>query len=129
MLHEEMVLDYSTKFDMLAASLRKLTKTQVVFPVDSEEFMHCLQELHVFTNVFLIKNGYVSQDLQKLVKAFVDNKRLIRIRIHVDIKFIAKVICALDKRIYLWLQQCNIRSAVADTYLCLVDFTPLIQDI
>ena len=35
-LHEGMVLDYSTEFDMSAVSLSKLTKTQVVFPVDAE---------------------------------------------------------------------------------------------
>ena len=35
-LHEGMVLDYSTKFYMSEASLGKLTKTQVVFPVDAE---------------------------------------------------------------------------------------------
>ena len=46
-----------------------------------------------------------------------------------DKKFIAKFICAVDERIYLWLQQCSICSAVTDTYLYLVDFTPLIQDI
>ena len=46
-----------------------------------------------------------------------------------DSKFIAKLICAVDERIYLWLQQCRIRSEVTDTYLCLVDFTSLFQDI
>ena len=46
-----------------------------------------------------------------------------------DIKFIAKFICAVYERIYLWLQQCSICSAVTDTDLCLVDFTPLIQGI
>ena len=46
-LHEGMVLDYSTKFDMSEALLIKLTKSQVVFPVDAEEFIHCLQGLHI----------------------------------------------------------------------------------
>ena len=80
-------------------------------------------------NFFLKNNSYVSQGLQKLVKFWVDNKRLIRIRIHVDSKFIEKFIFTVDERIYLWLQQCSICSAVTDTDLCLVDFTPLIQDI
>ena len=44
-----------------------------------------------------------------------------------DSKFIAKFICAVEERIYLWLQQCSIHSAVTATDLCLVDFTPLIQ--
>ena len=44
-----MVLDYSKTFDMSAASLRKLTRTQVIFPVDAEELIHHLQGLHVLT--------------------------------------------------------------------------------
>ena len=128
-LHEGMVLDYSTKFDMSAASLSKPIKTQVVFPVDVEELIHLLQVLHVLTKTFLKKNGYVIQGLQKLVNFCVNNKRLVRISIHVDSKSIAKFISAVDERIYLWLQQCIIRSAVTDTYLCLVYFMLLIQDI
>ena len=46
-LHEVMVLYYSTRFYMSAALLIKLTKTQVVFPVDAEELMHRLQGLHI----------------------------------------------------------------------------------
>ena len=46
-LHEGMVLDYPKNFDMSASSLSKLTKTQVVFPVDTEELLHRLQGLHV----------------------------------------------------------------------------------
>ena len=46
-----------------------------------------------------------------------------------DSNFIEKLFFEVDKIIYLWLQQFSIRSAVTDTYLCLVNFTPLIQDI
>ena len=114
---------------MSAASFSKITKTQVVFHVDSEELIHCLQGLHLLTKINLKKNGYVSQSLQKLVKFCVANNRLIHIRIHVDIKFIVKPIYAVDERIYLWLQKCSIHSEVTDTDLCLVYFTQLIKDI
>ena len=114
---------------MSEASLIKLNKTQVVFPVDAEELIHRLQGLHVLIFFPRKNNGYFSHGLQKLVNFCVNNKRLIRIRIHVDSKFIAKFICAVDEIIYLWLQQCSIHSAVTDTYLWLVDFTPLIKDI
>ena len=99
-LHEGMVLYYSTKCDMSAASLCKLTKIQMLFPVDIEELIHSLQGLHVLTNLFLKKNCYVSQGFQKLVNFCVDDMRLIRIRIHVDSKFI----CAVQEIIYLCLQ-------------------------
>ena len=46
------MLDSSTKFDISAASLSKLTKTQVVFPVDAEDLIHRLQGLHVLTIFF-----------------------------------------------------------------------------
>ena len=51
-LHEGMVLDYSTKFDMSTASLIKLTRTQLVSPVDAEKLIHRLQGLHVLTIFF-----------------------------------------------------------------------------
>ena len=51
-LHEDLMLDSSTKFDISAASLSKLTKTQVVFPVDAEDLIHRLQGLHVLTIFF-----------------------------------------------------------------------------
>ena len=39
-LHEGMVLDHATKFDMSPISLDKLTKTKIVFPVDvDKEFL------------------------------------------------------------------------------------------
>ena len=128
-LYEGTVLDYSTECDMSEVSLSRPTKTQVVFTVDAEELIHSLQGLHVLTIFFMENNGYVSQGLQKIVNFCVDNKRLIRIRINVDSKFIENLICAVEERIYLWLQQCSIRSEVTDTALCLVYFTLLVQDI
>ena len=128
-LHDGMVLDFSTKFDMSASSLHKLTKTQVLFPCDIEETIHRLKALHVLARFFFKKSGYMSQGLKKLVNFCVDNKMLLRTRLYIDSKFIAKFICAVDERIYLWLKQCSIYAIVTDTDLSLMDFNPLVQDI
>ena len=49
--------------------------------------------------------------------------------IHLDSKFIAKLICAVDERIYLWLKQCGSHSAVTNTDHLLVEFSSLTSDV
>ena len=51
-LHEGMILDYATKFDMSETSLTKLTKTQVVFPLDIEELTHRIRGFYVLSCCF-----------------------------------------------------------------------------
>jgi hypothetical protein len=128
-LHEGMVLDYATKFDMSATSLTKLTKTQVAFPANIEEFTHRLRALLMLVQFFFKSRGYMSQGLTKFVNFCCSNRMLLRTRMHLDSKFIAKIICAVDERIYLWLKQCSAVTSVVDTDLSLMDFTQAIQDI
>jgi hypothetical protein len=128
-LYEGMILDYATRFDMSEASLSKLTKTQVVFPKDVEELTHRLKALHLLASFFFKKSGYMSQGLKKLLNFCASNRTLIKTRIHLDSKFIAKLICAVDERIYIWLKQCSIESSVEDTDVSLMNFAQLTQDI
>jgi hypothetical protein len=128
-LHEGMILDYATRFDMSEASLSKLTKTQVVFPKDVEELIHRLKALHLLAAFFFKKSGYMSQGLKSLLNFCTSNRTLLKTRIHLDSKFTAKMICAIDERIYLWLKECSKESSVEDTDLSLMNFTQLTQDI
>jgi hypothetical protein len=128
-LHEGMILDYATRFDMSVTSLAKLTKTQVAFPIDIEDLTHRLRALLTLVQFFFKRNGYLSQGLQKFVNFCCSNRMLLRTRIHLDNQFIAKIICATDERIYLWLKQCSSATSVTDTDLSLIDFTQSIQDI
>ena len=128
-LHEGMILDHATKFEMSISSLNKLTKSQVAFPKDIEETIHRLKALHMLASFFFKRSGYMSQGLQKLVNFCVSNRVLIKTRIHLDNQFIAKLICAVDERIYLWLKQCSSYECVMDTDLSLMEFSPLCQDI
>jgi hypothetical protein len=128
-LHEGMVLDYATKFDMSSASLNKLTKSQVLYPTDAEETIQRVRGIHLLAKFFFKKSGYMSQGLKRLSIFCMDNKMLLRKMIFMDSHFTAKFICAIDERIYIWLQQCSQRDSVVDTDLSLMDFSPLIQDI
>ena len=128
-LHDGMVLDFSTKFDMSAASLSKLTKTQVLFPTDIEEMTHCFRGLKVLAPFFFREVGYMSQGLRQVVNFCLDNRMLLRARFHMDPSFIAKIMCAVDERIYHWLKQCSIYTMVLDTETYLMDFTSLLMDI
>ena len=128
-LHDGMVLDFSTKFDMSQSSLNKLTKSHVVFPTDVEDTIQRLKGLRVLAIFFFKKSSYLSQGLTKVVNFCCDNKMIIRKHIHLDSKFIAKMICAVDERIYLWLKQCGTNTSVTDTDHSLVDFSSLTSDI
>ena len=128
-LHEGMVLDYATKFEMSSASLSKLTKTQVLYPSDIDEMTHRLRGLHRLATFFFKRHGFLSQGLKKVVNFCLDNRMLLRTRIYLDGAFIAKFICAIDDRIYQWLKQCSIHQMVTDTDMTLVDFTSMLLDI
>ena len=128
-LYEGMVLDYSTKHDMSATSLAKLTKTQVLFPSNIETTVERLQAIQVLSTYFFGRRSFISQGLIKLVNSCLDNKQLLRTRLFLDRQFIAKFIYAVDDRIYQWLRQCSSAEAVTDTDLELVDFTILFKDI
>ena len=117
-LHEGMILDYSTKFDMSESSLRKLTKTQVIFPNDVEDLIHRRRGIQVLSVFFFKKTGFLSQGLKKIVNFCFDNKLLLKTRIYMDDKFIAKFICAIDERMYLWLKQCSLKTQSL-TQICL----------
>ena len=128
-LHEGMILDYATKFDMSETSLTKLTKTQVVFPLDIEELTHRIRGFYVLSCCFFKKTGFISQGLKKLVNFCMDNKTVLRTRVYMDEKFIAKFICAIDDRIHQWLRQCSLSNSVTDTDISLVEFSSLISDV
>ena len=128
-LHEGMVLDYSTRHDMSAASLTKLTKTQVMFPSSIEATVERVQALQVLADYFFGRRSYISQGLTKLVNSCLDNKQLLRTKLYMDAQFIAKFIYAIDDRVYQWLRQCSTAEAVTDTDLELIDFSILFKDI
>ena len=128
-LYEGMVLDYSTRHDMSAASLSKLTKTQVMFPSSIEATVERIQAIHILSEYFFGRRSFISQGLIRLVNLSLDNKQLLRTKLYMDEQFIAKFIYAVDDRIYQWLRQCSSAEAVTDTDLDLVDFTTLFKDI
>lgn len=128
-LYEGMVLDYSTKHDMTAASLAKLTKTQVMFPNNIETTIERIQAIKTLSIYFFGLRSFLSQGLTQLINKCLDNKQLLRTKLYMDDQFIAKLIYAIDDRIYQWLKQCSTADAVTDTDLELVDFSSLFRDI
>ena len=128
-LQEGMVLDFATKFDMSEISLSKLTKTQVLFPKDVEELTHRIRGIQTLASFFFKKHGFMSQGLKQVVNFCLDNRRLLKTKIFLDHEFIAKFLCSVDERIYMWLKQCSISKSVMDTDLTLINYSSLLQDI
>ena len=128
-LHEGMILDYSTRFDISSSSLSKLTKTQVLFPSDIDELVHRVRAFQVLAAFFFKKNGFLSQGLKRVVNFCMDNKMLLKTRMYMDKSFIAKFICAIDDRVNQWLKQCSLKTSITDTDLSLIEFSSLISDV
>ena len=128
-LYEGMVLDYSTRHDMSATSLDKLTKTQVRFPSNIESAIERIQAIQILSTYFFGLRSFISQGLTKLVNSCLDNKQLLRTKLYMDSQFIAKLIYSVDDRIYQWLRQCSTADAVTDTALELTDFNSIFKDI
>ena len=105
-LHQGMVLDLSTKFEMSSDSLEKLTKTNVVYPSSIEGLIERLKAIRELSIFFFNEFSHASQGLISLTLKFMDNKPLLRARAMVDTEFISKVICCVDDRLYQWLKQC-----------------------
>ena len=128
-LHEGMVLDLSTKFEMTAASLEKLTKTNVRYPSTIEGLIERLRALKTLSIFFFNELSHASQGLTSLTLKCMDNKALLRARAMVDDEFIAKVICCVDDRMYQWLKECSRSTYAKDTTIALTNFGEIFQDI
>ena len=128
-LHEGMVLDLSTKFEMSAASLDKLTKTNVRYPSTIEGLIERLRALKTLSCFFFNDLSHASQGLTSLTLKCMDNKALLRARAMVDDEFIAKLICCVDDRLYQWLKECSRSTYTTDTTIILTNFGDIFQDI
>ena len=128
-LHEGMVLDYSTKFEMSAISLEKLTKSQVLFPSDIEGLIERLRALLALTKFFFSERSYPAQGLTYLVHRCTDNKMLLRTKAYLDTEFIAKLMSSVDDRLHQWLRECCNCQFVQETTLELMNYASLFQDI
>ena len=128
-LYDGLVLDYATKFEMNPKDLDKLTKTQVKFPKDIEETIDRFRALEALCKLFFGRRSLPAQGLRGLVLKCQDNRRLLKSTQHHDLDFIAKFMCAVDHRLYQWLQQCSQAQSVDDTSIALLDYSSLFDDI
>ena len=128
-LHEGIVLDYSTKHEISSASLRKLTKTQILFPNDIESLIERWRALETLVRLFFGNLSPAQQGLRRLVNLCSDNKRLLKTKLYLDEFFIAKVLYTVDDRLNQWLNQCCRVQFVSETNLELVNFGNIIADL
>ena len=121
-LHQGMVLDLSTKFEMTSDSLDKLTKTNVVYPSTIEGLIERIKAIRELSIFFFNEFSHVSQGLISLTLKFMDNKPLLRARAMVDDEFISKIVCCVDDRLYQWLKQCARATYTTQTTTALTNF-------
>ena len=110
---------------MSKSSLEKLTKTQVLFPKDIEGMLERIKALQALSVLFFGDISYLGQGLKKLINLCDSNKDVIRSKLFLDEKFIAKFLFMVDDRVYLWLKQCRRVESVSETNLQLMDFAQL----
>jgi hypothetical protein len=103
---DALVLILSTKFEMSAASLSKLTKTQVVLPKSVDDTIKRLKALKILANHFFSDDAPIPQGLLFFVNWCEMNKILLSKEFYLDDQYLAKMILAIDTRIFQWLKQC-----------------------
>jgi hypothetical protein len=128
-LQEGIILDYSTKHEMSASSLAKLTKTQVLFPQDIDSSIERLRALESLVRLFFGKISIAQQGLTRFVNLCIDNKQLLRTRQFLDEMFISKLHFTVDDRLNQWLKQCCRANDVLETNMLLVDFSSIFYDV
>ena len=128
-LHEGLVLDYATKFEMSDKAIEKLTRTQVRFPNDIEDTLERIRALHAICQLLFGKCSLPAQGLKGLINKCRDNKRMLKATHHMDNEFIPKFMCAIDHRLYQWLQQCSMVTTVDETSIALLTFASLFDDV
>jgi len=128
-LHNALVLEYSTKFEMSNSSLAKLTKTSVVFPTSVHECIDRFNALRLIAAFFFGEVSIIPQSLLALTNWCENNKALIQARVLMDPKFLVKFMLCVDDRIYQWLRQCCTAKMITDTEVRLLDFREICMDI
>ena len=128
-LYEGIVLDYSIRHEISSESLKKLTKTQVLYPTDIESMIYRLDALTALCELFFGESSLIYKGLDEFVDECKKNKLLLRRRHSLDDMFIPKILYSVDDRVNQWLTQCAVEQAVNTTCLELVGFSNIITKI
>ena len=93
---------------MSSISFKKLTKNQLIFLEDIYQMLNRLKALNILVSLFFGERGLLDQGLSRIIKKFEGSKQILRVKKHTNQLFIAKVMYAINERIYFWLQECMI---------------------
>ena len=104
-----MVLHLKTKFGMDEVSLKSLTETDVILPIDAEG---TIQRLNIAKFLFSLFGDecLLERNLEYLIEMVRQNMQLFQQMIAENKTFITEFLCAVDSRINRWMQQCNRHS-------------------
>ena len=128
-LYKGIVLDYSIKHEISNKSLKKLTKTQVLYPTDIESMIHWLDALAALCKLFFEEVSLIYKALDEFIYKCEKNRMLLRRQYSLDDVFIPKLLYSVDDRINQWLTQCGVENTVNKTCLELVHFSNIITKI
>ena len=128
-LYEGIVLDFSIKHEISNESLKKLTKTQVLYPTDIESMIQRLDALAALSELFFGDKSLIYRGLDEFIYECKKNKMLLRRRYSLDDMFIPKFLYSVDDRVNQWLTQCGIEDNVSATSLDLVEFKSIMAKV
>ena len=128
-LYNEIVLDLSTKHEISKPSLKKLTKTQVLFPTTIEDAIARISAIYVLSSLFFSEISILLDNLEIFLKKLLSSKTLLKTSQYLDEMFIPKLLFTIDDRIYKWLQSCTTAENVTKTNTELINFEHIILEI
>ncbi len=127
-LYERIVLDYAIKHEISDDSLKKLTKTQVIYPTDIEATIQRLDALTALCELFFGNGSRLHHGLDEFVFDCKRNRSLLKRKLYLDEMFIPKLLYSVDDRVNQWLTQCCREESIQSTSLDLVSFSDIITN-
>ena len=109
--------------------MEKLTKSQIRFPINTEETIDRVLALQILAAIFLGERSLAAQGLKRLHNKCLDNKQLLKVKQSLDEEFNEKFICSIDDRLHLWMKECCNTTCVLDTSIELTNFSSILTDI
>ncbi len=100
-----MVLEASTKFEILDKYVEKLTKTSVQFPSTAEDLIERFKAMRELACFFFPVESFISQFYIRITNWNMRCRRIIDLRVAMDPKFIAKFLVATDNRVNMFLEE------------------------
>ena len=123
------ILRLKTQHNMDDNSIKKLTETDIIIPTEYDGLLRNIQVIGATIELFG-SESYASDKYAELCDDIIRQRQIIEQNIHEDNTFVTKILCDVDRRTFLFLQDCLMNGDMVDNIdYSLLDFRDIGHDI